>query len=192
MFVPTFVDLQGFHVGKKFIVKEFAALEKGTVVSHYVFASPTPWRVLTRSERSCASWLTAYHHGLRWEEDGEIPYSAMRRMVTRSVLGAKAMDDDDDYASVVVVYVKGLEKRTWLREMLEDDQRERAHIDDMDAVYEGVEPLKSMDATHTLRCARHCDTPHKRDRPHKRAARDKSCALQNIFKSTTGGREIIF
>ncbi|KYN20000.1 hypothetical protein ALC57_07659 [Trachymyrmex cornetzi] len=41
MLVPTFVDLQGFIVYKKFIVKEVAV-----------------------SNRSCASWLSVYHHGL--------------------------------------------------------------------------------------------------------------------------------
>ncbi|KYN35820.1 hypothetical protein ALC56_09844 [Trachymyrmex septentrionalis] len=69
MSIPTFVDLQEFIVNKKFIVKEVAVLKQGTVLTHYIFTSPVPWKFLTRSDRSCASWLSAYHHGLRWEDE---------------------------------------------------------------------------------------------------------------------------
>jgi len=47
MIVPTFVDLQGFIVGNWFVVKEMAVLKKGSILSHYIFASPYPWNVLT-------------------------------------------------------------------------------------------------------------------------------------------------
>jgi len=40
MSVPTFVDLQGFIVNKKFIVKKVAVLKQGTVLTHYIFTSP--------------------------------------------------------------------------------------------------------------------------------------------------------
>ena len=55
------MDLQGFIVGKKFIVKEVAVLRKGTILSHHIFTCPMPWNVLTKSEKYCASWLSAYH-----------------------------------------------------------------------------------------------------------------------------------
>jgi len=51
-------------VNKKFIVKEIAILKQGTVLTHYIFMSSVPWKFL-RFNRSCASWLSAYHHGLR-------------------------------------------------------------------------------------------------------------------------------
>ena len=35
-----------------------------------------------------------------------------------------------------VVYVKGREKRTWLRNLLLDDERERMYIETLDAVYD--------------------------------------------------------
>jgi len=88
MSVPTFVDLQGFLVDKIFVVKEFAALREGHVLSHYIFASPYPWDLLTKSERSCASWLIANHHGLRWE-DGIIPYSRAKQFITTAVIGTE-------------------------------------------------------------------------------------------------------
>jgi len=56
------VDLQGFIVDEIFVVKEFA-LREGHL-SHYIFASPYPWDLLTKSERSCASWLIANHESL--------------------------------------------------------------------------------------------------------------------------------
>ncbi|EGI63586.1 hypothetical protein G5I_08016 [Acromyrmex echinatior] len=51
MLVPTFVDLQRFIVNKKFIVKEVAVLKQRTVLTHYIFTSPMPWKFLTRSDR---------------------------------------------------------------------------------------------------------------------------------------------
>ncbi|KYN41550.1 hypothetical protein ALC56_04013 [Trachymyrmex septentrionalis] len=42
MSMLTFVDLQGFIVNKKFIVKKVAVLKQGTVLTHYIFTSPFP------------------------------------------------------------------------------------------------------------------------------------------------------
>jgi len=79
MLVPTFVDLQGFFVNNKFIVKEVAVLKQGTILTHYIFTSPVSWKFLTRSDRSCASWLSAYYHWIAmggWDgpvQRGETP-----------------------------------------------------------------------------------------------------------------------
>jgi len=60
------LDLQGFIVGKKFIVKEVAMLKKRNYsLSLYVYM---PWNFLTKSEKYCAFWVIAYHHGLRWND----------------------------------------------------------------------------------------------------------------------------
>jgi len=40
MIVLTFVDLQGFIVERKFVVKKVAVPRKGSVLSHYIFANP--------------------------------------------------------------------------------------------------------------------------------------------------------
>ncbi|KYQ51411.1 hypothetical protein ALC60_09490, partial [Trachymyrmex zeteki] len=113
--MPTFVDLQGFVVGKKFIVKEVAVLRRGAILTHYIFSCPMPWNFLTRSYKSCASRLTAYHHGLRWD-DGIIPY------------------EDEAF-----VYVKGLEKRRWLADILDSDD------------------VIIIDDCNTIRCGRHAN-----------------------------------
>ncbi|KYN01369.1 hypothetical protein ALC62_07842 [Cyphomyrmex costatus] len=152
MIIPTFVDLQGFVVDKKFIVKEVAVLRRGTVITHYIFSCPIPWNLLTRSDKSCASWLSAYHHGLRWE-DGMVPYSMAKRLII------EAVTEDDE----ALIYVKGLEKRQWLANILDCDN---AIIETLDAHYEDVESLRNIDACNTIRCGRHA----------------KNCALQNVFK----------
>ncbi|EZA50697.1 hypothetical protein X777_10747 [Ooceraea biroi] len=72
------------------------------------------------------------------------------------------MDDDDDEAPPIV-YVKGLEKREWLRNLLLDDD---IYIETIDAHYEDVLSLNKLNVTHTLRCNKHVS----------------HCALQNVFK----------
>jgi len=56
------------------VCREGSGCVEGSVLSHYIFASPYPWDLLIKSERSCASWLIANHHGLQWEA-GMVPYS---------------------------------------------------------------------------------------------------------------------
>jgi len=59
---------------------------------------PYPWDLLTKFEKSCASWLIANHHGLQWEA-GMIPYTMARHLIISAVVGT----EDDD----ALVYVKG-------------------------------------------------------------------------------------
>jgi len=77
-------------------VNKVAVLKKGSVLSHYIFTSPYPWNLLTKSERSCAN-----HHGLQWEA-GMVPYSMARHLITSTVVD---IEDND-----AVVYVKGYQK----------------------------------------------------------------------------------
>jgi len=51
MSIPIFVDLQGFLIGRDFVIKEFAALKEGYVLSHYIFVCPYSWDLLSKSER---------------------------------------------------------------------------------------------------------------------------------------------
>ena len=64
-----------------------------------------------------------------------------------------------------VVYVKGRKKRTWLRNLLLDDEREPMYIKTLDAVYEDMESLSNLDVTNII-CGQHV----------------KNCALQNVLK----------
>jgi len=99
MVVPTFVDLQGFTVGRKFAVKEMTVLRKGTILSHYIFASTISWDL--------ASSLIANHHGLQWK-DGIVPYSMAKRLITITVTGKEEGGDDDNET---FVYVKEFKKK---------------------------------------------------------------------------------
>ncbi|KYQ58525.1 hypothetical protein ALC60_02475, partial [Trachymyrmex zeteki] len=155
MTITTFVDLQGFIVGKKYIVKEVAVLRKGAILSHYIFTCPMSWNFLTKSEKYCASWLSAYHHGLQWE-DGMIPYNIVKRLIT--IIGAEENDDNKS-----LVYVKGSEKRQWLADILDSDD---LTIKTLDADYEDIDSLRNLNITNTVRCGNHV----------------KNCALQNVFK----------
>ncbi|KYQ58434.1 hypothetical protein ALC60_02574 [Trachymyrmex zeteki] len=99
--------------------------------------------------------LPAYHHGLRWEDE-MIPYSEAERLITMAIF-------EDD----AVIYVKGREKRTWLWNLLLNDERERMYLETLDAVYKDMESLTNLDVTNnTMRCGKHA----------------KNCALQNVLK----------
>ena len=145
--VPIFVDLQGFVFRNNFTAKEIAVLRDGQTLSHYIFREPVPWNFLTRAEKSEACWLKLHHHGFRWD-DGYVPYCEMRSLV-RAAIGADPP----------LIYVKGLEKRRWLRQILDDDGDDYLLIETIDADYDDVARLTDMDASGTLRCgyhARHC------------------------------------
>lgn len=144
----------------RFVVKEIAVLREGNVLAHYMFASPIPWNLLTKADKSRASYLGVHHHGLLWE-DGMIPYSMAKRLITTAVIGT-----EDDGMSSPPVYVKGCQKREWLADMLDNDERENITIQTLDADYEDIESLNNLDATNTMRCGKHI----------------RNCALQNVFK----------
>jgi len=65
--------------------------------------------------------------------------------------------------SEAIVYVKGLEKRGWLLDILNNDE---VIVETIDVYYNEIESLENLDATNTFRCERH----------------GKCCALQNVFK----------
>ncbi|CAL1685129.1 unnamed protein product [Lasius platythorax] len=166
MSVPTFVDLQGFILNKQFIVKEAAILRRGFILSHYFFACPVPWSMLIKSERRQASWLTQHHHGLQWE-DGNVPYSMAQRVITTAIVGVneKLQLHEEDEEESSLVYVKGLEKREWLADIV-DDAVYGYIIEALDAAYDDIPALNKLDPTYSLRCNKHV----------------KNCALQNVFK----------
>ena len=158
---PVFVDLQGFTVNGKFTVKEFTVLRSGgRELIHYIFRSPLAWNLLTASDKSQACWLTANHHGLRWD-DGYVEY-AMAKTLMRN-----ALPDEPETR----VYVKGLEKKKWLIEIAGNaTQLFFANIDDD---YDDVGQLRHISADQTLRCGRH----------------EKTCAMENVLKLSRWWRE---
>ncbi|XP_072762571.1 uncharacterized protein [Anoplolepis gracilipes] len=104
MSVPTFVE-QGFVVSNKFIAKEVAVLRRRPVLAHYIFRSPIPWHLLTKSEKCQASWLMANHHGVQWE-DGIVAYSMAKRLITIAVV-----KEEDDKMQFLFFYSISLKRR---------------------------------------------------------------------------------
>ncbi|KYN17213.1 hypothetical protein ALC57_10505 [Trachymyrmex cornetzi] len=69
----------------------------------------------------------------------------------------------------------GFEKRTWLWNLLLDDELGRMYIEILDAVYGDMESLSNLDVTNTImRCGQHV----------------KNCVLQNVLKITGGCNRI--
>jgi len=63
-----------------------------------------PWNFLTKSEKDCAFWLSACHHGLQWK-DGMILYSMVKCLITMDVIGVEENDDNKAF-----IYIKGFKK----------------------------------------------------------------------------------
>jgi len=84
-----------------------------------------------------------------------VPYNEAKRLITTAV-----------FEYDVIVYVKGHEKRTWLWNLLLNDERERIYIEILDAVYEDMKSLTNLNVANTMRCGQHV----------------KNCVLQNVLK----------
>jgi len=78
-------------------------------------------------------------------------------LITKAVMGT---------ATDIVVYVKGHEKREWLRDLLLDKARRAVYVENIEVHYEDIESLNKLYVTHTFCCQKHV----------------KNCALQNVFK----------
>ena len=154
MYIIRGFFVKGFVVGKRFVVKEVAVLKNGGEITHYIFTCPMPWRFLTKKDQSHASWLMAHHHGLRWN-DGVVPYRMAQRLIAEAVSG----ENDDD----ALIYVKGLEKRGWLVDILNNDN---VIVETIDNHFNDIESLGNLDSTNTFRHGRHSNR----------------CALQNVMK----------
>jgi len=92
--------------------------------------------------------------------NGKTGCNMAKRLITMAVAGTEEDDNDNE----TLVYVKGSQKRKWLKDMLENETRNDMIIETLD--YENVESLKNLNNFNTMRCGKHI----------------KNCALQNVFK----------
>ncbi|XP_039306919.1 uncharacterized protein LOC105196833 isoform X2 [Solenopsis invicta] len=157
--VPIFVDLQGFIMGDIFRVKEVAVLRRGDELTHYVFRAPLAWNLLTKDEKQQANWLTAHHHHLHWK-DGDIEFRQAKKLIRCVVLDGLFDGKDDE----IIIYVKGLQKKTWLQQYLDEDHECR--IDSIEVDFEDIERLRDLKASRSFHCRRHV----------------KNCAMDNVIK----------
>ena len=65
-----FVDVQGFRVEGKFIVKELSILNDKDVQFSYLFDPPTTRSKLTIADQRSVRYLENNHHRIIWEREG--------------------------------------------------------------------------------------------------------------------------
>jgi len=70
-------------------------------------------------------WLIKNRHGIQWE-DGMVLYCMAESLITKAVVGTTSTDDD------IIVYVKGHEKREWLRDLLLDEARRAVYVENIE------------------------------------------------------------
>ncbi|KAL6419057.1 hypothetical protein ACFW04_011604 [Cataglyphis niger] len=157
---PIFADLQGFVVGERFVAKEVAVLINGAELTHHIFRAPMAWNLLTKTEKTRACWLTANHHQFKWN-DGHVDYGSAKRLIRDAIYRGTSPD------FVTRIYVKGHEKKKWLLEILGNIAEDRdVIVETIDADYEDIGRLETLDASRAFRCAYHA----------------KNCALENVCK----------
>ncbi|KAL6416355.1 hypothetical protein ACFW04_013533 [Cataglyphis niger] len=159
MDTPIFVDLQGFIVNEKFVTKEIAVLKSGKEITHHIFRAPMSWNLLTKAEKTQAFWLIANHHQLKWNS-GHVNYGSMKKLVRDAVCRGTSLD------FTARVYVKGYEKKKWLIEILENIEDRDVIIETIDADFDNIDRLETLNASRALHCGYHA----------------KNCALKNVCK----------
>lgn len=102
------VDIQGFKDNNnKFIVKEAAVLSNGDRIQHFVFQPPYNFGGLQPAKQREAKWMENNHHKFSWKY-GFTPYHKLNNLMWPLLR--------NNY-----IYVKGLEKQTWMKEIFGDD-----------------------------------------------------------------------
>lgn len=100
------VDVQGFKTDEnQFIVKEIAVLCNNHLQT-LLIKQPYPFYDLTTSEKRQVSWIERNRH-IYWRE-GFVPYWQFKYYIS-------------DFLKDKNVYVKGLEKVQWIKEILPDN-----------------------------------------------------------------------
>lgn len=98
------VDVQGFKTdNNEFILKEIAIYWNNHVQTFHI-KPPCAFYDLTKTERKQVCWIER-NRGILWNE-GYIPYTN-HKCILQKILQGK------------IIYVKGIEKRLWLMQMLE-------------------------------------------------------------------------
>ena len=70
----VYIALEGFQVGKCFVLKELHLLISDDEFKHFVFSAPD--MTLDNKEQKTVRYCTRYLHGISWSA-GDIPYDAI-------------------------------------------------------------------------------------------------------------------
>lgn len=146
------VDLQGFQIPiNEFVVKEIAVMDTNSeYYATHLFEPPCTWNSLPPKYKCTNKWLTRNYHNLIWDS-GYFPYESLKLVLESMLQNASC------------VYVKGLEKKTFLQKILNN----KFHIIDVSDV--NCPSLKKLNLDKFLKCSNHCDMSMK-----------YQCALRNV------------
>jgi hypothetical protein len=138
------LDIQCFKDSDDgFLLKEACLLDvaTGTLLMHHIVRPPFAYCLLTVDKQRENSWLTRHCHGLEWQQ-GDIAYVVLLDKLRASLVGRP------------VVYVKGLQKRDFVRNHLLDARTNTTVVDMGEMGCGSINgPLTS--AHPTVRCRHH-------------------------------------
>lgn len=142
------IDVQGFQgQNNSFIAKEIAVLHNGHH-HHFIVKPPFNSNQLSSSQWIQAQWLYHNHHGLNWN-GGFVEFREVRKYLREQIQNT-------------TVYVKGIEKTQWIKELLEVQNVEVLNIEEV-----GCPSLRELKRLYPneIKCLYH----------------SKCCALQNVY-----------
>lgn len=145
---PVVVDIQCFKDNKnEYIIKEVCVLEAttGILLMHHVAKPPYGHSELSDEKLRESHWLTKHCHGLQWEH-GDIPYYALFNKLTACISNRPS------------VYVKGLEKKEYLKRHHITDFVTTTVIDVCDIGCGSLASIGNLLSTNILRCRNHKST----------------------------------
>lgn len=153
----AFVDLQGFVVNKHFVLKELCISItpprtddlRGAPKHHYIFGPPFPYKFVNSACKRGIIWLTTFKHGFYWN-DGVMPYNRIDRAI------------DPLRSSDLIIYVKGVEKLVWLKEICAEENIDCRNIEEIGCNFRLIDR-----ASKNLNCGHHRHM-------------NKNCALQSV------------
>lgn len=145
-----FMDMQGFQIepNNKFVIKELSFIDSvGNHFEHYIFKPAHHFNLLSDSDKRKVQWLTKNFHHLEWNS-GFVDYHKVSEILQQ-------------ICAHNTIYVKGLEKITWIKQWVPT-----AHvINTEDFDYPNLETLKNM----YKNSIKHCYLQH------------KNCSTTNIY-----------
>lgn len=146
------VDLQGFMVGKDFILKELyfsifnfndscSDIEKVEINRHYIFKPPFSYSELDKKDKENALCSLAFNHGIYWNS-GHINYSEIEKCI-------QPLQTNN-----LVLFVEGLGKVQCLRKVCNNSTLlDIRNIRDYGCIISLR--LMSMNLSHSLHCCKH-------------------------------------
>lgn len=128
------VDMQGFKLeNNEFVLKELAVVSVNNMDSipiSIIFQPPCPWYCISKKYKSVNRWLEKNFHGISWNA-GDVSY-----VYVNEILKSK-------FKEATTIYVKGYEKRKWLKNFIYKNITKIINMDDLNCP--SIEKLKEQE-----------------------------------------------